>query len=222
MLIKRSLLAVAAFSLGLGFTAAHANLVLDGDFTTPSGGGFTTYYFAPPAGQLGPVMGPWTVTQGSVDLIGNYWQSPSVNGGSVDLDGFLQVGGITQTFTAPKGIYTLKFDLAGNPDNGDPLKTLKVDIASTTAQYQFTVTNQTHGNMGYLPEAIPGLLLVGPVTLTFTSLDAPGSAFGPVIGAVDVSSSVPEPSTWAMMILGFLGIGFVAYRRKSGPALRVA
>jgi hypothetical protein len=33
---------------------------------------------------------------------------------------------------------------------------------------------------------------------------------------------VPEPSTWAMMILGFLGVGFLAYRRKSGAALRLA
>jgi PEP-CTERM motif len=31
--------------------------------------------------------------------------------------------------------------------------------------------------------------------------------------------AVPEPSTWAMMILGFAGIGFMAYRRKSKPAL---
>jgi hypothetical protein len=28
-------------------------------------------------------------------------------------------------------------------------------------------------------------------------------------------AAVPEPATWAMMILGFLGGGFVAYRRKS-------
>jgi len=27
--------------------------------------------------------------------------------------------------------------------------------------------------------------------------------------------SVPEPSTWAMMILGFVGIGFMAYRRET-------
>jgi hypothetical protein len=33
-------------------------------------------------------------------------------------------------------------------------------------------------------------------------------------------SAVPEPSTWAMMILGFLGVGFVAYRKKD--ALRFA
>jgi hypothetical protein len=27
--------------------------------------------------------------------------------------------------------------------------------------------------------------------------------------------SVPEPSTWAMMILGFIGVGFLAYRRNN-------
>jgi hypothetical protein len=34
--------------------------------------------------------------------------------------------------------------------------------------------------------------------------------------------AVPEPSTWAMMILGFLGLGFMAYRRKSKPVLMAA
>ena len=34
-----------------------------------------------------------------------------------------------------------------------------------------------------------------------------------------LASAVPEPSTWAMMILGFAGIGFMAYRRTSKPAL---
>jgi len=33
-------------------------------------------------------------------------------------------------------------------------------------------------------------------------------------------SAVPEPTTWAMMLLGFAGIGFLAYRRKSKLALR--
>jgi hypothetical protein len=37
-----------------------------------------------------------------------------------------------------------------------------------------------------------------------------------------VAAAVPEPSTWAMMILGFAGIGFMACRRKSKPALMVA
>jgi len=33
---------------------------------------------------------------------------------------------------------------------------------------------------------------------------------------------VPEPSTWAMMLLGFVGLGFMAYRRKAKPALMAA
>jgi PEP-CTERM motif len=32
-------------------------------------------------------------------------------------------------------------------------------------------------------------------------------------------NAVPEPAAWTMMILGFAGVGFMAYRRKSKPAL---
>jgi hypothetical protein len=35
-------------------------------------------------------------------------------------------------------------------------------------------------------------------------------------------SAVPEPATWAMMLLGFAGIGLLAYRRRSKLALRQA
>jgi hypothetical protein len=39
---------------------------------------------------------------------------------------------------------------------------------------------------------------------------------------VTIGVAVPEASTWGMMILGFAGIGFLAYRRKrSGLAFRV-
>ena len=37
-----------------------------------------------------------------------------------------------------------------------------------------------------------------------------------------VTAAVPEPSTWAMMILGFAGVGFMSYRRKAKPALMAA
>jgi len=40
--------------------------------------------------------------------------------------------------------------------------------------------------------------------------------------AIVAVTGVPEPSTWAMMILGFAGVGFMAYRRKSKPALIAA
>jgi hypothetical protein len=37
-----------------------------------------------------------------------------------------------------------------------------------------------------------------------------------------VQGGVPEPSTWAMLLLGFAGIGFMAYRRKANSALMAA
>ena len=59
----------------------------------------------------------------------------------------------------------------------------------------------------------------GGAFLDYVHLTATLTGFqisGPSVGAV------PEPSTWAMMILGFAGVGFMAYRRKSKPALMAA
>lgn len=41
-------------------------------------------------------------------------------------------------------------------------------------------------------------------------------------GGNPTTPGVPESSTWAMMILGFAGVGFMAYRRKSRPSFRLA
>jgi hypothetical protein len=37
-----------------------------------------------------------------------------------------------------------------------------------------------------------------------------------------LTTAVPEPSTWAMMILGFCGVGFMACRRQDKPGVRIA
>jgi hypothetical protein len=59
----------------------------------------------------------------------------------------------------------------------------------------------------------------GP-SYTFTGTYSIDGASGS--GTFNVAA-VPEPSTWAMMILGFMGVGFMAYRKKqSGGALRLA
>jgi hypothetical protein len=39
---------------------------------------------------------------------------------------------------------------------------------------------------------------------------------------VAFAAAAPEPSTWAMMILGFVGIGAMAYRRSKQTTLRAA
>jgi hypothetical protein len=38
---------------------------------------------------------------------------------------------------------------------------------------------------------------------------------------ITFANAVPEPSTWALMILGFLGVGFIAYRRRSQTSFAV-
>jgi hypothetical protein len=41
-------------------------------------------------------------------------------------------------------------------------------------------------------------------------------------GTFSIAAAVPEPSTWAMMILGFVGVGFTAFRHKKKTALLAA
>jgi outer membrane lipase/esterase len=47
----------------------------------------------------------------------------------------------------------------------------------------------------------------------------PTAAAHTVIADAFLAGVVPEPSTWAMMILGFAGVGFMAYRRNTKPTL---
>jgi hypothetical protein len=51
----------------------------------------------------------------------------------------------------------------------------------------------------------------------FTGPKDPSNASGKnlVAGEFTIAAAVPEPSTWAMMILGFCGLGFMTYRRKA-------
>ena len=61
------------------------------------------------------------------------------------------------------------------------------------------------------------------VTLSFTQLGPNVVRLsGTTLTINTVASAVPEPSTWAMMILGFAGIGFLAYRRRGRPSFRFA
>jgi PEP-CTERM motif len=46
-------------------------------------------------------------------------------------------------------------------------------------------------------------------------LDGVTPATGELVGLGSPSPAVPEPSTWAMLLLGFAGIGFMAYRQRN-------
>lgn len=72
-------------------------------------------------------------------------------------------------------------------------------------------------------------LINTPVVLNGTSfeLDYVEGNGAPAILQMDLvapalTTDVPEPSTWAMMVLGFLGLGVMAYRRRANTAFRLA
>jgi hypothetical protein len=67
----------------------------------------------------------------------------------------------------------------------------------------------------------------GTSTITFQSLtvgptgNETFAAYGPALDNVSVTA-IPEASTWAMMIVGFAGAGFLAYRRRNQVAGAIA
>ncbi len=213
--------------LGLTISASRADaaIVFSDNFSTPSGGASFTNY------EGSQTFGSWKVTgsgngpygAAGIDLMGGYWAPPSPGGGSVDLDG-LAPGGITQTLTnLAAGSYSLSFYLSGNPDGGPSTKTVEVAIGNVAKSFTYTVTGaNSSANMHYeLMTLNFNLDSSAAVDLSFRSLDANGSPFGGVIGDVSIAA-VPEPTTWAMMILGFMGVGFMAYRRKRQDGLHLA
>jgi hypothetical protein len=85
-------------------------------------------------------------------------------------------------------------------------------------------------NPGYVPAAVGDSILFTGLSSTFlgagdllwSNLSFSNGAIGANFETAQLTSAVPEPSTWAMMMLGFAGVGFMAYRRKSKPALLAA
>jgi PEP-CTERM motif len=68
-----------------------------------------------------------------------------------------------------------------------------------------------------------GIVIPGtPHTGTGTGLNPFSTGGDPGYQLLGSVSAVPEPSTWAMMLLGFAGVGFMAYQRKSTSALMAA
>ena len=77
----------------------------------------------------------------------------------------------------------------------------------------FTTTTDTYNVFDAIADASGGTADT-PYGLIVASTGVETFGNGALIAAV------PEPSTWAMMILGFFGLGFMAYRNKS--TLRLA
>jgi hypothetical protein len=69
-----------------------------------------------------------------------------------------------------------------------------------------------------------GFVSGGTITSLTVEAVQPGTGFlWPTVDnltlAQGLTTAVPEPSTWAMMILGFAGVGLITYRRRKTSAL---
>lgn len=147
----------------------------------------------------------WTVSNGTVDLIGNgYFDFYPGNGLYVDLDGStFQAGTLSTKISFAPGTYILSFDLGGNqrnyPDDlvdinmGNLATTLTVASGDPLSLFTYNVT----------------LTTTGPLTF----YNHGGDNVGAILDNVTVSA-VPEPYTVLLLGLGMVGLAGV--RRKFG------
>ncbi|MGQ0655538.1 MAG: PEP-CTERM sorting domain-containing protein [Betaproteobacteria bacterium] len=182
-----ALLSAALLSLS---GAAKAGVIFADNFDAENGGAGALNYSS---------FANWTVSNGTVDLIGNGFADllPG-NGLYVDLDGSsVNAGVLTKTaaLSLSPGTYTLKFALAGS-QRGDT-NTVVVTFGSLFTE-SFVLGSGAPFAM------ITRTVAVGTATSAALSFENLG---GDNVGALldNVSVSTPEPG-----ILGVLGFGLVA------------
>jgi len=116
----------------------------------------------------------------------------------------------------------------GHANAGDTIVFEMLDLSSEKNWFTDNARNSDDLNHAYMASFAGGL--VG------TSIVLPGLYLGfeDVTGCpsdwnyqdlqfyTSSVGAVPELSTWGMMFVGFAGVGFIAYRRKSKPAIMAA
>lgn len=124
------------------------------------------------------------------------------------------VATISQTLATAAGqAYTLSYYLASNGSssyfnaswNGHIItgSELNTPAAQPYTLYQFTVTGTGSDTLAFNEQDNPSYLALDNVSLA-------------------VAGAVPEPATWAMMLLGFGAIGFAMRRRQSQALAQLA
>jgi len=175
--------------------------------TTMSAFGFT---FVLDAAQSKPVIGSATAPQ--LDLT-----FAATGTGSIFLFAF-------DTDFVTGGPYLLA--IGGSNSNGSGTVTGRAWGGTSNTALQFSGAN-LFGTLGpFSGAAFSGTAVdtltptVNPFSLTIgvaITRDTAGTSTG------DFNmSAVPEPATWAMMMIGFVGVGFLAYRRRGQSRFRLA
>jgi hypothetical protein len=207
---------VAATALALG-SAADAGVTLSGNSpgTVPYSGPIPTYTFEPGSRPL--VTGGGFVTGTNGDLYAQpfgstgyyYAVGPSTSStGTIDLSSFGDISSISFIWGSVDSYNTLQFldasmnvlaSFSGN-DIINPADGNRTD-AATNPLVTFDLTGSDVGNFTYLR------LLSSGNSFEIDNL---------WIGAV------PEPASWALMLLGFAGIGVAMRRRRKLGLVQLA
>jgi hypothetical protein len=205
---------VAVASLAMG-SAARAGVLISENFNAVGQGLNAT--------NLGS---NFTVTSGAVDVIGaGYFDFYPGNGNYLDLDGSVFLLGTIGSNTFGPGTYHLTFDVGSYTYNHLYLtEQIKVSLGNYSNTFTPSVDSSVNPGAPFQHVTLDFTTSVGGA-LTFAAINpvnaGQGTNVGPILDNV-VLTAVPEASTWAMMILGFFGMGFIAYRRKPSSALRFA
>ncbi len=219
-------LAAVVLALSLSIGGAKANLLVDGSFDTPAfpPPGINGFYsnYGPVAGDphyVGPQFdnpNGWTITSGNVDLVyvtGSPWigAQPNTDPYFLDLNGN-QAGSIQQSFLTTAGQwYHLSFYYSNNPGGSPDPNRASVQVGSLSDTIDYN--GATQSNLNWVHYTADFQASGASTTLSFTQIDQCCNG-GILLDSVSVAP-VPEPATWAMMIVGFVGVGFLAYRRRS-------
>jgi hypothetical protein len=236
------LAAAASAALLLGAAPASASLVAAVCSTAScSGGGTATVVQDNGVGDLNPVLGAITMlaTASGYSVLVNTSQSFPAIGSAANPQ--LDVNFTATSSGAAAPLFFLASDNNFNLLSGGPFQ---LALGGTTSAGSSPVSGFAWGGTSNTALSEGNLFSsVGPLTGTSFAQTVSGTfmpavnPFSLTIGAEitrdeagtstgDLNlrmGTVPEPSTWAMMILGFCGIGFMAYRRKqNGAAFRIA
>ena len=206
---------VLAAGIFAGAASANAGIVIsdnfDSDTPTMNWPGDSVFQSIPQPGNASGLP--------SVDLVSSSDGFPGLvfTGNSVDLDGSTGSGnspaGELQSVTSlSTGSYTVQFEFAGNERGALP-ETTVISIGDKS----FSLTPPS--SQGYTLTTLFFTNVSGQ--LSFTD-PGPSDQQGNLIDNVVVTTGVPEPSTWAMMVLGFVGLGFAAFRRGRKTSIAIA
>ena len=207
------LLIAGAVSALLSSSAQAANILVNGSFdNTPCGAGYCNY-----AGGGEPAGFGWTVTSNNVDIVPGpgTWGTPQDGAQMLDLVGYGSTGGIAQSFATTIGAtYNLSFYYANNPyPSGADSAQVTVTGAGSLLSSGFTLTTSTPSNLDWVHFTGSFTADSNVTTLAFNETAGGGNA-GVFLDNVSVTGGVPEPAAWAMMLIGFSGLGALLRRRR--------